>query len=59
MHDGIPQYPIQGQGQGHEWLKATQEESTVSTARQSLRRWTQGTTYIRKGGRHVGHSLTL
>jgi len=24
--------PIQGWGQGHEWLKATQEESTVSPA---------------------------
>jgi len=27
MHD-----PIQDQGQGHEYLKATQEESTVSPA---------------------------
>jgi len=33
MHDGMPCHPIQGQGQGHECLKATQEESTVSTAR--------------------------
>jgi len=30
MHDGMPYDPIQGQGQGHECLKATQEESTVS-----------------------------
>jgi len=28
MHDGM-----QGQGQGHECLKATQDESTVSSAR--------------------------
>jgi len=28
MHDGMPYDPIQGQG--HECLKATQEESTVS-----------------------------
>jgi len=28
MHDGMPYNPIQGQGQGHECLKATQEEST-------------------------------
>ena len=33
MHDGMPYDPIQGQGQGHEYLKATQEESTVSPAR--------------------------
>jgi len=34
MHDGMPYDPIQGQGQGHECLKATQEESTVSPARE-------------------------
>jgi len=33
MHDGMPYDMIQGQGQGHEWLEATQEESTVSPAR--------------------------
>jgi len=33
MHDGMPYDPILGQGQGHECLKATQEESTVSPAR--------------------------
>jgi len=33
MHDGMPYDPIQGQGQGHEYLKATQEELTVSPAR--------------------------
>ena len=35
MHDGMLYDPIQdqGQGQGHECLKATQEESTVSAAR--------------------------
>ena len=33
MHDGMPNDPIQGQGQGHDCLKATQEESTVSPAR--------------------------
>jgi len=32
MHDGMPYDPIQGQGQGHECLKATQEESTISPA---------------------------
>ena len=31
MHDGMPYDPIQGQG--HDCLKATEEESTVSTAR--------------------------
>jgi len=30
MHDSMPYDPIQGQG--HEYLKATQEESTVSPA---------------------------
>jgi len=30
MHDGMSYDPIQGQGQGYEWLKATQKESTVS-----------------------------
>jgi len=33
MHDSVPYDPIQGQGQGHGGLKATQEESTVSPAR--------------------------
>jgi len=33
MHDGMPYDPIQGQVQGHECLKATQEASTVSPAR--------------------------
>ena len=34
MHDGMPYDPILGQSQGHEWLKAIQEESTtVSPAR--------------------------
>jgi len=30
MHDSMLYDPIQGQGQGHGCLKATQEESTVS-----------------------------
>jgi len=33
MHDCVPYDPIEGQGQGHKWLKATQEESTVSPMR--------------------------
>ena len=33
MHDGMPYDPIQDQGQGHEYLKPTHEESTVSPAR--------------------------
>jgi len=33
MHDGMPYDPIQGQGQGHNCLKGTQEESTVSPTR--------------------------
>ena len=33
MHDGMRYDPIQGQGQGHECLKATQEELTISPAR--------------------------
>ena len=32
MHDGMLYDPIQGQGQGHECFKATQEESTVIPA---------------------------
>jgi len=32
MHDGMPYDPIRGQGQGHECLKATQEELTVRPA---------------------------
>jgi len=32
MHDGMLYDPIQGQGQGHKCLKATQEKSTVSPA---------------------------
>jgi len=30
MHNSMPYGPIQGQGQGHECLKPTQEELTVS-----------------------------
>ena len=33
MHYGMPYDPIQGQGQGHECLKASQEESTISPTR--------------------------
>jgi len=33
MHDGMPHDPIQGQNQGRESLKVTQEELTVSLAR--------------------------
>jgi len=33
MHNGMLYDPIQGQGKGHDYLKATQEESTVSPAR--------------------------
>jgi len=33
MHDGTPYDLIHGQGQGHNCLKASQEESTVSPAR--------------------------
>ena len=33
MQDGMPYGPIQRQGQGHDCLQATQEESTVSPAR--------------------------
>ena len=33
MHDSMLYDLIQGQGQGHECFKATQEESTVSAAR--------------------------
>jgi len=32
MHDGMLYDPIQGQGQGHECLEATQEKSTISPA---------------------------
>ena len=33
MHDGMPYDPIQGQDQGHECMKATQKELTVSPLR--------------------------
>jgi len=33
MHDGMQYDPIRGQGQGHECLKANQEESTFSSTR--------------------------
>jgi len=32
MHDGMLYNPIQGQGQGHECLKATDAESTIDPA---------------------------
>jgi len=33
MRERMPYDPVQGHGQGHDCLKATQEESTVSPAR--------------------------
>jgi len=33
MHDGMPYDPTKGQGQGHDCLKAIQEDLTISPAR--------------------------
>ena len=40
LHGGMPYDPIHGQGQGHECLKATQEQST------SIPHWTNFFTYL-------------
>jgi len=31
----------------------------VVSVSQTLRRWTEGATYIRQGGHHIGHSPTF
>jgi len=36
MHDGVPYDPIQGQGQGHDCLKATQEDRVNRQSRTGL-----------------------
>jgi len=44
---------------GFRVLAALLHDTRVVGVSQSLRRWTQGATYIRKGGHHVGHWPTL
>jgi len=40
-------------------LSALLHGTRVVGVSQSLRHWTQATTYIRKGGHHVGHWRTF
>ena len=44
---------------GFRFLAALLHDTRVVGVSQSLRRWTQGATYIRKGGHHVGHWPTF
>jgi len=40
---------------GFRFLAALLHGSLVVDVRQTLRRWTEGATYIRQGSRHVGY----
>ena len=40
---------------GFRILAALQDGTVVVGVSQNLRRWTEGATYIRQGGHHVGH----
>jgi len=44
---------------GFRILAATLHGTPVLGISQTLRRWTEGTTYIRQGGHHVGHWPTF
>ena len=40
-------------------LAALLRDSQVVNVSQTLRRWTEGATYVRQGGHHVGHWPTF
>jgi len=44
---------------GFRVLAALLHDTLVVGVSQTLRRWTEGATYIRQGGHHVGHSPTF
>jgi len=44
---------------GFRVLAALLHDNLVVSVSQTLRRWTEGATYIRKGGHHVGHWPTF
>jgi len=44
---------------GFRVLAALLHGSQVSGVSQTLRRWTEGATYVRQGGYHVGHIVTV
>jgi len=44
---------------GFRVLAALLHSTVVVGINQSLRRWTEGATYIRQGGHHVGHWPTF
>ena len=48
-----------GNFNGFRVLAALLHGTLVVGVRQTLRRWTEGTTYIRQGGHHVGHWPTF
>jgi len=37
----------------------TARQSSIVSVSQTLRRWTEGATYVRQGGHHVGHWPTF
>jgi len=41
------------------FLAALQYGTLVAGVSQTLRRWTEGATYIQQGGQHVGHWTTF
>jgi len=50
---------IAGNFNGFRVLEALLHGSVVVGVSQTLRHWTEGATYIRQGGRHVGHWPTF
>jgi len=48
-----------GNFSGFRILAALLHGTVVVSVNQTLRRWTEGATYIRQGGHHVGHWPTF
>jgi len=56
---GLPVWGIPANFNGFRVLAALLHGTLVVGVSQTLRRWTEGATYIRQGGHHVGHWPTF
>jgi len=56
---GLPVWSTRAHFNGFRDLAALLHGTVVAGVSQTLRRWTEGATYIRQGGHHVGHWRTF
>ena len=56
---GLPVWVTPANFNGFRVLAALLHDTLVVGVNQTLRRWTEGATYIRQGGHHVGHWPTF